>query len=338
MVDHMSFNPEPLVPAPTTPKELGDHGERLVSDSISELAAVDGVSCVLIDNVILPVPDAKRSTAQIDHVLVCPSTVLVIETKNWFGHIYGTADSKVWTQTLPGGNKNTFSNPVKQVQRQANILQRHIWDGVQIVPIVAFVGEGELKKDTGSNVATLPVLMEYVDGVAAKPGPLDVAAIAQMIREVSKNLEAGTAASSPAKPAAKKAAPAKTQTHQPTDPQTDSPLFQRLREWRARTAKAEGNPPHYVFADKTLRQLAAKQPRNRDQLLAIHGIGPVKADKYGPEVLAVIEVEQSTGDASTSGSAGPVPPQASEPKHAAKPSILGEATKLAGDMIRNWNK
>jgi len=65
-------------------------------------------------------------------------------------------------------------------------------------------------------------------------------------------------------------------------------LFQRLRAHRMQLAGRDGVPPYVVASDRSLRDLALLRPSSREQLLLAHGIGPAKADKYGPELLAVI--------------------------------------------------
>ena len=65
-------------------------------------------------------------------------------------------------------------------------------------------------------------------------------------------------------------------------------LFQRLRGRRMELAGRDSVPPYVVASDRSLRDLALLRPRSREQLLLAHGIGPAKADKYGPELLAVI--------------------------------------------------
>lgn len=52
-------------------------------------------------------------STQIDHVVVSPYGVFVIETKNHKGFIVGDPNGKVWTQILNKG-KFTFYNPVTQ--------------------------------------------------------------------------------------------------------------------------------------------------------------------------------------------------------------------------------
>ena len=68
----------------------------------------------------------------------------------------------------------------------------------------------------------------------------------------------------------------------------DAPLFEALRDTRKQLADAGGVPPYVVFHDSTLRAIAASRPRDRDELLAINGVGQAKLDRYGDDILAVV--------------------------------------------------
>jgi superfamily II DNA helicase RecQ len=47
-------------------------------------------------------------------------------------------------------------------------------------------------------------------------------------------------------------------------------------------------PAHVIFHDATLAAVAEARPRNRAELLALPGLGPVKAQRYGDTLLAVL--------------------------------------------------
>uniref|UniRef100_A0A7V4XRF8 ATP-dependent DNA helicase RecQ n=1 Tax=Acidobacterium capsulatum TaxID=33075 RepID=A0A7V4XRF8_9BACT len=64
-------------------------------------------------------------------------------------------------------------------------------------------------------------------------------------------------------------------------------LENRLRTWRKAQAAATGKPAFLVLTDAALRGLAAAGPRNLADLTTIHGIGPVKAERYGAELVAI---------------------------------------------------
>ena len=65
-------------------------------------------------------------------------------------------------------------------------------------------------------------------------------------------------------------------------------LFERLRDWRAKTARAAGLPPYVIFHDATLAAIAAAHPESHDDLAGISGIGAKKLERYGDELLRVV--------------------------------------------------
>lgn len=76
----------------------------------------------------------KQST-QIDHIIVSPYGIFVIETKNHKGWVFGDVNGKVWTQVLNGeqgwraygGHSHfTFFNPVTQNQTHMNHLSKQL--------------------------------------------------------------------------------------------------------------------------------------------------------------------------------------------------------------------
>jgi len=81
----------------------------------------------------------------------------------------------------------------------------------------------------------------------------------------------------------------------PTTEEPHPDLFERLRVLRKRLADQRGVPPYVVFPDTTLRQMAARLPRTRDELLRISGVGDRKAQAFGDDFLDEISlyVQQS---------------------------------------------
>lgn len=75
----------------------------------------------------------------------------------------------------------------------------------------------------------------------------------------------------------------------------EASLREKLKAWRTETAKAAGMPAYVVFNDATLYDLARLRPIDDDELLAVPGIGPVKVEKYGPDILAIIEAGLDDG-------------------------------------------
>ncbi|OKI52083.1 DNA helicase RecQ [Micromonospora sp. CB01531] len=67
-----------------------------------------------------------------------------------------------------------------------------------------------------------------------------------------------------------------------------APVFERLRAWRAATAKDQGVPAYVIFHDATLRQIATEAPASLTELSRINGVGENKLAKYGEQILAVL--------------------------------------------------
>lgn len=68
----------------------------------------------------------------------------------------------------------------------------------------------------------------------------------------------------------------------------DVAIFEKLREWRAATAKEQGVPAYVVFHDAALRDIAALKPRDLTELGTVSGVGENKLARYGEGVLATL--------------------------------------------------
>ena len=62
-----------------------------------------------------------------------------------------------------------------------------------------------------------------------------------------------------------------------------------LREWRSAVAKQDAVPAYVVLNDKELVGIASELPRTLPELASCRGIGPLRLEKWGDEILAVLE-------------------------------------------------
>jgi DNA helicase-2/ATP-dependent DNA helicase PcrA len=67
-----------------------------------------------------------------------------------------------------------------------------------------------------------------------------------------------------------------------------------LRLWRTETARRDKVPPYVVFSDAYLEGIATAFPSSLRELARCKGIGPAKLEKYGDDVLAVLEAVSSS--------------------------------------------
>jgi ATP-dependent DNA helicase RecQ len=65
-------------------------------------------------------------------------------------------------------------------------------------------------------------------------------------------------------------------------------VFERLRAWRAATAKEQGMPAYVIFHDATLRQIATEAPTTLAALGTVSGVGENKLAKYGQQILETL--------------------------------------------------
>ncbi len=68
----------------------------------------------------------------------------------------------------------------------------------------------------------------------------------------------------------------------------DTDLLRRLKDWRRDAARDAGVPAYVVFNDATLEAIAATRPTSLVALRSVSGVGPVKVERYGDAVLALV--------------------------------------------------
>ena len=68
----------------------------------------------------------------------------------------------------------------------------------------------------------------------------------------------------------------------------DEPLFQALRTWRLEQAREQEVPPYVIFHNSHLRGIAAHRPVTLKALSELKGVGPIKLEKYGVAVVALV--------------------------------------------------
>jgi DNA helicase-2/ATP-dependent DNA helicase PcrA len=68
----------------------------------------------------------------------------------------------------------------------------------------------------------------------------------------------------------------------------DPRVLAELVAWRKTLARASGVPAQVIFHDATLAAVAEARPTDRDALMAVPGLGPIKVERYGEELLALV--------------------------------------------------
>ena len=114
----------------------GEEGENLVASILDK----DTKYHRLINNLVLLGDNGVSH--QIDHILIRPNGVFVVETKNYYGLIEGKEEDSFWTRSyfVKGKvKKATFHNPLKQNQSHIRAIKKIIGKDYPIYCFVVFV-------------------------------------------------------------------------------------------------------------------------------------------------------------------------------------------------------
>ncbi|MEK5061722.1 nuclease-related domain-containing protein [Paenibacillus sp. FSL H7-0326] len=114
--------------APTRIGELGEHKINIQLDQLPQ-------ECRYISDLMLVNPKSRSGYSQIDHVVVSPYALFVIETKNYNGEIKGKKEDREWSVS----NRFKLYNPLRQNYGHIKAIQAHVPDvKVPYVSIISF--------------------------------------------------------------------------------------------------------------------------------------------------------------------------------------------------------
>jgi superfamily II DNA helicase RecQ len=77
-------------------------------------------------------------------------------------------------------------------------------------------------------------------------------------------------------------------SHEGLTPEIEG-VFNLLRDWRSTQARKEGVPPYIIFNNRQLIEIIKTKAQSFAELERVNGIGKVKVEKYGPEILEIIK-------------------------------------------------
>lgn len=118
-------------------KRAGTHGEYCTYKAL-EQCALPGTKFLF--NVYLR--SESGWTTEIDVIMLSPSGIYVIESKDYGGYIFGSESQKNWCQTLPArrgtSQKFSFYNPIMQNRTHIQHLKKIVGQNYPIYSIIAF--------------------------------------------------------------------------------------------------------------------------------------------------------------------------------------------------------
>lgn len=96
--------------------EGGRRGEQKMADRLAEQLADDHV---ILNDLEFRIAHER---CQIDHLVIAPSGIYVIESKYWAGTLSGEADAAQWIQRRSNGTTRHVKSPVQQCERQRRMF------------------------------------------------------------------------------------------------------------------------------------------------------------------------------------------------------------------------
>lgn len=140
------------------PSVKGKLGELYVSKGLRKKLPNNQYS--MINDVTLPLDDG--GTTQVDHIVVSPFGVFVIETKNMKGWIFGNEKQAKWTQTIYR-TKHSFQNPIRQNYKHTQTLAQLLNLRAELFhSVIIFTPNAELKTNMPQNVGHLKGMIAFI--------------------------------------------------------------------------------------------------------------------------------------------------------------------------------
>ena len=133
-------------------------GERKVRKWLQQGLNPQDYQCV--HNITLRLADG--STTQIDHVVISPYGMFVLETKNFQGWIFGSEKQPTWTQSIYR-HRSSFPNPLHQNWRHIKALEEVLQVPLQhLHSVVVFAGDSSFKTEMPAHVTQGSDCVAYI--------------------------------------------------------------------------------------------------------------------------------------------------------------------------------
>lgn len=158
------------VPPRSGAQEKGQLGEQMVID---QCAQYFGDEYFLLNNCTFI--DSTNGSSQIDHILISPYGIFVIETKHYAGLIFGTKKDHFWTQCLPN-SKKSFQNPILQNKKHINVIAQLLKGHIAphtLHSVIIFNGNSQFKYPMPAHVLKGDQWIHYIKTFRTKIMSLD---------------------------------------------------------------------------------------------------------------------------------------------------------------------
>ncbi len=236
--------------------------------------------------------------AQIDFLVMTEKSVFIIECKNLYGNI--TIDSHGnFIREIEINDKKMKTgiyNPLTQCERHIGLLQKMTYEAYGPIqkllfgnkinnlftPIVVLANDKKIlndyyaPKNIKSKVIRADQLINFIKKIDNTKEHLYSE---KYIKNYCENLLKYQIESRYIEPII---------TLEEEMKNDDLEIKENLKKYRLQKSREENNKPYIIFNDRTLDELIIKKPTTKEELLNIEGVGQYRVQKYGEDILNII--------------------------------------------------
>lgn len=288
----------------------------------------DGLSKVYFELKNSPVPyyglydirlEQDVNTANIDFLLVTNQFCCIVKSKSLQGNIEidKYENFSRWIKKGEKWSKEGLYSPIEQNRRAAIILQNIINSNLNAeLPILSLVVFTNPKvtlnfKETSKKIEDKVIKVDLLNTkltelVQNTHWPVYEEAFAEQVANLLKSLDTSSKVlvketdeenndKDTKEPDQDLSSPSASMTENLTISASsrlvnddNESLRKALKTYRTATATANNIPPYFIFNNEEMERIIEAKPRTKEQLTTIKGFGDVKVNKYGEDIINII--------------------------------------------------
>jgi hypothetical protein len=165
--------------------EGGRRGEQKMADLLAERLADDHV---ILNDLELRVAHER---AQIDHLVLAPSGIYVIESKYWAGNLSGDVRDAQWSQRKANGATRSVKSPVHQCQRQRRMFVTLLAakvpeDRIHALAVFTHPGVDLRITNARNSVFRIPEAIRFINDRCFDPPVLTPAEVMELAERINR--------------------------------------------------------------------------------------------------------------------------------------------------------
>ena len=282
--------------------EYGRKGEESIAFELKN----SGMDMYILQDICL---EHGELSAQIDYMIVTRKRVYIIECKNMIGNIeINNSGDFIRTYQLRGRSiKEGIYSPITQNARhlqivkdvrkgsRSNIITKKIFencfdDNYKSIVVLAnpktLLNAKYAKKEVKEQIVRVDQLVHKIKEMDKLVK--DSMSEKEMLEIANFFLEKNQSNRSDYTEKYKKIMEALEEKEtEKTD--VKEQLVTDLKAFRLERSRQEKVKPYFIFNDTQMADLIEKNPKDKEELCQVSGFGPVKAEKYGEEILGILE-------------------------------------------------